>query len=217
MEPAGARWLTPGLSKCKCVSHLIQPSSKCQWDAGSVTAACSPSDFYQLTIITRTVNRHLQLSDGNSKVTYVEEDQLYPDQPDRFEVPQLLCEPAPTGRAYWEVEWGGTVYISVSYGQMGQRRDRDIVFGWDDQSWSLCCSDAGYSACHNNRKTSISSNSPASNRVAVYVDCPAGVLSFYEKVSSGSLVHLHTFNNTFTQTLYPGFAVWSLHSSVFVC
>ncbi|KAL4009455.1 hypothetical protein ACER0C_003307 [Sarotherodon galilaeus] len=39
---------------------------------------------------------------------------------------------------------------------------------------------------------------------AVYVDCPAGTLSFY-RVSSDTLIHLHTFNTTFTQTLYPGF------------
>ncbi|CAI5682229.1 unnamed protein product [Oreochromis niloticus] len=41
-------------------------------------------------------------------------------------------------------------------------------------------------------------------RAAVYVDCPAGTLSFY-RVSSDSLIHLHTFNTTFTEPLYPGF------------
>ncbi|KAL4009214.1 hypothetical protein ACER0C_003066 [Sarotherodon galilaeus] len=51
---------------------------------------------------------------------------------------------------------------------------------------------------------------------AVYVDCPAGTLSFY-RVSSDTLIHLHTFNTTFTQTLYPGFAVWSPGSSVSLC
>ncbi|MED6275516.1 hypothetical protein CHARACLAT_027277, partial [Characodon lateralis] len=50
-------------------------------------------------------------------------------------------------------------------------------------------------------------------RVAVYVDCPAGILSFY-RVSSDSLIHLHTFNTTFTEPLYAGFGLWSLGSSV---
>ncbi|KAI3363944.1 hypothetical protein L3Q82_001522 [Scortum barcoo] len=46
-------------------------------------------------------------------------------------------------------------------------------------------------------------------RVAVYVDCPAGTLSFY-RVSSDTLIHLHTFNTTFTEPLYPGFGLfWS--------
>ncbi|CAI5657096.1 unnamed protein product [Oreochromis niloticus] len=54
-------------------------------------------------------------------------------------------------------------------------------------------------------------------RVAVYVDCPAGTLSFYI-VSSDTLIHLHTFNTTFTETLYPGFWLdWSLGSSVSLC
>ncbi|CAI5657704.1 unnamed protein product [Oreochromis niloticus] len=54
-------------------------------------------------------------------------------------------------------------------------------------------------------------------RVAVYVDCPAGTLSFY-RVSSDTLIHLHTFNTTFTQTLYPGFRfLWPPGSSVSLC
>ncbi|KAL4009660.1 hypothetical protein ACER0C_003512 [Sarotherodon galilaeus] len=52
-------------------------------------------------------------------------------------------------------------------------------------------------------------------RAAVYVDCPAGTLSFY-RVSSDTLIHLHTFNTTSTQTLYPGFAL-SPGASVFLC
>uniref|UniRef100_A0AAZ1XA74 NACHT domain-containing protein n=1 Tax=Oreochromis aureus TaxID=47969 RepID=A0AAZ1XA74_OREAU len=88
VEPAGVRWLRPGLRKYSC----------------------------QLTIDTNTVNTNLQLSDNNRKVTRVEEVQSYPDHPDRFDVyPQLLCRNGLTGRCYWEVEWKGNVYISVSY------------------------------------------------------------------------------------------------------
>uniref|UniRef100_UPI0037E7B08D NLR family CARD domain-containing protein 3-like n=1 Tax=Semicossyphus pulcher TaxID=241346 RepID=UPI0037E7B08D len=57
---------------------------------------------------------------------------------------------------------------------------------------------------------------PVSNRVAVYVDCPAGTLSFY-KVSSNTLIHLHTFNTTFTEPLYPGFGLRTHKSSAFLC
>ncbi|CAI5669585.1 unnamed protein product [Oreochromis niloticus] len=192
VEPAGVRWLRPGLRKYSC----------------------------QLTIDTNTVNTKLQLSDNNRKVTHVEEVQSYPDHPDRFDVrPQLLCRNGLTGRCYWEVEWRGNVYISVSYRRIRRKGDRDCLFGWNDQSWSLECSDDGpRHVCHNNRATSISSSSSSSvsNRVAVYVDCPAGTLSFY-RVSSDSLIHLHTFNTTFTQTLYPGFSLWSPGASVSLC
>ncbi|XP_072224806.1 neoverrucotoxin subunit alpha-like [Leuresthes tenuis] len=190
VEPAGERWLTPGLRKYSC----------------------------RLTIDTNTVNRRLKLSDNNRKVTQVKEVQSYPDHPDRFNIcPQLLCRNVLTGRCYWEVEWRGEVYLSVSYRRIS-RRGRDCVFGFNDQSWSLFCSDhrSGYSVWHNDRETRISSSS-VSNRAAVYVDRPAGTLSFY-RVSSDTLIHLHTFNTTFTEEpLHPGFRVWFPGSSVSLC
>ncbi|CAK6983542.1 NLR family CARD domain-containing protein 3-like, partial [Scomber scombrus] len=81
LQPAGVRWLTPGLRKYAC----------------------------ELELDPNTMNRKLKLSDNNRKVTCVEEDQSYPDHPDRFDVwPQLLCRNDLTGRCYWEVEWRGT-------------------------------------------------------------------------------------------------------------
>uniref|UniRef100_A0AAZ1Y005 B30.2/SPRY domain-containing protein n=1 Tax=Oreochromis aureus TaxID=47969 RepID=A0AAZ1Y005_OREAU len=199
LEPAGVRWLRPGLRKYSC----------------------------QLTIDTNTVNRKLQLSDNNRKVTCVEEVQSYPDHPDRFDgCHQLLCRNGLTGRCYWEVEWTGRVWISVSYLRIRRKGNGDdCLLGDNDQSWSLRCCGDSFFARHNNRETSISSSSSSSssstssssvsNRVAVYVDCPAGTLSFY-RVSSDTLIHLHTFNTTFTEPLYPGFLVWS-DSSVSLC
>ncbi|XP_053177284.1 stonustoxin subunit beta-like, partial [Scomber japonicus] len=176
----------------------------------------------ELELDTNTTHKNLKLSDNNRKVSCVEDDQSYPDHPDRFDsCPQLLCRNDLTGRCYWEVEWRGTVFTSVTYRGIKRRGGRyDCEFGRNDQSWSLDCSDDGcYSVWQNNKKTSISSSSTTSssvsNRVAVYVDCPAGTLSFY-RVSSDTLIHLHTFNTTFTQPLYAGFGVWS-GSSVSLC
>ncbi|XP_051250150.1 NLR family CARD domain-containing protein 3-like isoform X4 [Dicentrarchus labrax] len=192
VEPAGVRWLRPGLRKYSC----------------------------ELTVDTNTVHRNIKLSDNNRKMIHVEEDQSYPDHPDRFDYwSQLLCRNGLTGRCYWEVEWRGDVDISVSYRGISRRGDsEDCLFGYNDQSWRLKCSDGRYSVCHNKRKTPISSSFPpppssssssssSSGRVAVYVDCPAGTLSFYT-VSSDTLIHLHTFNTTFTEPLYPGFGLF---------
>ncbi|CAI5669452.1 unnamed protein product [Oreochromis niloticus] len=191
VEPAGVQWLKPGLRKYSC----------------------------QLTIDTNTVNTNLQLSDNNRKVTHVKEVQSYPDHPDRFDVCQLLCRNGLTGRCYWEVEWRGDIDISVSYRSIRRKGGSDCVFGLNDQSWSLSCSDDGPQCVWHNKKTtsvvSSSSSSCVSNRVAVYVDCPAGTLSFY-RVSSDTLIHLHTFNTTFTQTLYPGFRIFA-SASVSLC
>ena len=182
----------------------------------------SPSDFCELTPDPKTVSRNLKLSDNNRKMTHVEEYQPHPNHPDRFDSwVQLLCRTGLTGRCYWQVEWRGWVYISVAYRGIGRKGNfDDSRFGRNDQSWSLKCSDdAGYSVWHNNRKTvlphSSSSSSSSSGRVAVYVDCPAGTLSFYRV--SDSLIHLHTFNTTFTEPLYPGFGFLSPGSLVSLC
>ncbi|KAM6894038.1 NLR family CARD domain-containing protein 3-like [Xenentodon cancila] len=190
VEPAGPRWLRPGLRKYSC----------------------------QLSIDTNTVNNYIKLSENNRKMTYVEEeDQSYPDHPDRFDVCQLLSREVLTGRCYWEVQRSGNVEISVSYRRIRRKGDSDdCVFGWNDHSWSLFCSDHGrYYVWHNDRETSPSSSSSVSDRVAVYVDVPAGTLSFYS-VSSDSLIHIHTFNTMFTEPLHPGFRFRS-GSSVSLC
>ncbi|XP_026217388.1 protein NLRC3-like isoform X2 [Anabas testudineus] len=179
LEPGGIQWLKPGLRKYFC----------------------------QLTIDTNTVNRKLRLSDNNEKVTYVEEDQSYPDHPDRFDHwTQLLCSTGLTGRCYWEVEREGRVDISVTYRGINRKGDKsDCWLGRNDQSWNVSCFDDGYSVCHNCQTTFIRlPSSSYSSRVAVYLDCPAGTLSFY-RVSSDKLIHLHTFKTTFTEPLYAGF------------
>ncbi|XP_032440176.1 NLR family CARD domain-containing protein 3-like [Xiphophorus hellerii] len=182
MEPGGERWMTPGLRKYSC----------------------------PLTVDLNTVNRFLKLSDKNRKVTFVEnEEQPYPDHPDRFDLNQLLCTDGLTGRSYWEVEWGGKVYVSLSYRGINRKGvNDDSWLGFNDKSWSLVCSDDGYTVWHNGEKAFIpvsSYSSSPSGRVAVYVDCPAGTLSFY-RVSSDTLIHIYTFNTKFTEPLYPGFA-----------
>ncbi|XP_041831397.1 NLR family CARD domain-containing protein 3-like [Melanotaenia boesemani] len=174
--------------------------------------------FCELEVDTNTVNPNIKLSDNNRKVTLVEEDLLYPDHPDRFDhCWQLLCRNALTGRCYWEVEWKGWLDVSVSYRGIRRRGfSDDCRFGWNDQSWSLNCSNDGFYVWHNNIRTSITSSSTSSGVVALYVDCPAGSLSFY-RVSSHSLIHLHSFNTTFPEPLYAGFRFRSPASSVTLC
>uniref|UniRef100_A0A8C7XCI4 NLR family CARD domain-containing protein 3-like n=1 Tax=Oryzias sinensis TaxID=183150 RepID=A0A8C7XCI4_9TELE len=171
-----------------------------------------------LTIDTNTVNKKLKLSDSNKKVTFVEELHSYPDHSDRFDGwSQLLCRDGLTGRCYWEVEWRGKVHVSVSSRGIKRRGDRgDCLFGLNSHSWSLSCSDdLGYSVWHDGHQT-FSSSSTSTHRVAVYVDYPVGTLSFF-RVSGHSLIHLHTFNTTFTEPLYPGFGFSLLGSSVLLC
>ncbi|XP_034535364.1 NLR family CARD domain-containing protein 3-like [Notolabrus celidotus] len=180
VDPCGEQWMKPGLRKYAC----------------------------ELTVDTNTVHRRLRLSDSNRSVTHVEEEQPYPDHADRFDFwYQLLCRDGLTGRCFWEVEWEGDVDVSVSYRGIRRRGDTpECKYGANEQSWSLICSEEhGYFVCHDDTRIVLStSSSPVSHRVAVYVDHPAGTLSFYS-VSSRALIHLHTFSTTFTEPLYAGF------------
>ncbi|XP_036417181.1 NACHT, LRR and PYD domains-containing protein 12-like [Colossoma macropomum] len=186
-----------------------------------------------LTLDPNTVNRCLSLTEGNRKVEWVDEDQSYPDHPDRFDdSEQVLSVESLTGRCYWEAEWDGErADISVSY--RGIRRkggsesrcsykyegggltiiSNDCMFGHNSHSWSLFCSahslgSNDYYVCHNNQITAHLRPPVRFNRVGVYLDWESGTLSFYSVCpGTHTLTHLHTLTTTFTEPLYTGFGV----------
>ncbi|XP_059907367.1 NACHT, LRR and PYD domains-containing protein 12-like isoform X7 [Gadus macrocephalus] len=178
-----------------------------------------------LTLDPNTAHRELSLSEDNRKVTRVGEDQSYPDHPERFDSwPQVLGREALTGRCYWEVEWDGRVEIGVTYRGITRRGEGKVSqLGGNNKSWSLYCYDGRYSAWYNGTETVPPLHPAGSTRVGVYLDRPAGSLSFYRVSpggggSSDTLTRLHTFWSSFTQEdLLPG--VWvggGLGSSVSV-
>lgn len=169
----------------------------------------STSDFCQLSLDPNTADRDLSLSDDNRQVTVVKEPFL--DRPERFDSwKQLLCTEGLTGRCYWEVQWKGRVSIGVTYRGIKRREDSDdCCIGMNYQSWSLLCSAQGYTPWHKNTPIAITPPPPSdSNRVGVYLDWPAGTVSFYcisSTVSSTKRIHLYTFHSTFNEPLYPAF------------
>ncbi|XP_016533362.1 NACHT, LRR and PYD domains-containing protein 3-like [Poecilia formosa] len=197
------QWKLANLSLDQGGEHRLKPDVRKYWG--------------ELEVDMNSVNRHLRLSDNNTEIRQVEDEQPYPDHPNRFQTCwQLMCRNGLTGRCYWEVEWKGAVLISVSCkGIKRSGKSEDCRFGRNDQSWTLECSDVfGFAVWHVNRETTIPSPS-APHRVGVYLDHPAGTLSFYN-VSFGRLKHLYTFCATFTEPVYPSFGLWS-GASVSLC
>ncbi|XP_039608618.1 tripartite motif-containing protein 16-like isoform X2 [Polypterus senegalus] len=174
-----------------------------QWDIMTRT----PSDFCPLTLDINTAHKRLRLSEGNKKVTCERTKAEYPDHPDRFDYwGQVLCREALTGtRCYWEVECSGDfMRIGVAYKGLSRKGDGvECGIGYNDKSWSLVCSHSQYSVWYNMKRTLISA--PYSPRIGVYLDWPAGSLSFYSV--SHTMTLLHRFNTSFTEPLYPGFSV----------
>ncbi|KAM6935851.1 neoverrucotoxin subunit beta-like [Lycodopsis pacificus] len=172
----------------------------------------------ELTLDQTTANRMLIVSGNNNKVSVSRKTQPYPDNPERFDHwKQLLCTDGLTGRCYWEVQWEGHVNIAVAYKGIRRRGDsNDCCLGMNDHSWSLSCSPGGYSILHG--KSSEHINVRPLNRVGVYLDWSAGTLSFF-RISSDKRTHIHTFNTTFKEPVYPAFMfkIYPRNSSVSLC
>lgn len=176
-----------------------------------VSSACllSPSVTCDLHLDPDTAYRKLLVSDDRKSVKTVKDYQPYPDHPGRFDCfCQLLCSTPLPPRCYWEVDWIGAVHIAVSdQGIQRKGNSSSCKFGMNHQSWSLSCSVGGYTVWHNNNVTDLMLHpSLITSRAAVFLDVPAGTLSFY-RVASGVPLHLHTFKIVFTEPLYAGFGI----------
>ncbi|XP_051747434.1 NACHT, LRR and PYD domains-containing protein 12-like isoform X2 [Ctenopharyngodon idella] len=215
----------PGDSGVKLLSEKLDDPN-CTLDklnvdhGGEIRITPVPRRYsHQFTLDLNTVNEHLRLSQRNSVITYTKTElQSYPDHPDRFDVYQALCRESVSDRhCYWEIEWSGHVFISVSYKSISRKGwGNECLFGRNVQSWSLEGSRSSYSFRHNDIRTYLPVKSIISRtgvneedyyRVGVYVDHSAGTLSFYS-VSGDTMSLIHTVQTTFTQPLYPGFRVY---------
>ncbi|KAL0993773.1 hypothetical protein UPYG_G00113770 [Umbra pygmaea] len=170
--------------------------------------------FCQLRLDPNTAYRELHLSDSSRKVIRTRDLQPYADNPERFDsFAQVLCREALSGgRFYWEIEWSGEFSMGVAYKGISRKGKGSLcLLGYNDKSWSLLCSETGYSAWHNRVDKSI--NAPHSPRIGVYLDHSEGVLAFYS-IGNSHMTLLHRFETTFMEPLYPGFGVGT---SVKIC
>ncbi|XP_072529392.1 uncharacterized protein [Salminus brasiliensis] len=176
----------------------------------------------KLTLDPNTAHTRLSLSDENRKVQRVEEQIFYLDHSKRFKHwEQVLSVESLTGRCYWEAEWSESgVYVAVSYRGISREEDSGVSgFGLNNQSWSLYCSDKRFTFRHDEKETVVlpSRSRSRCRRVGVYLDWPAGALSFYSiSPNTHTVTHLHTFYAMFTEPLHAGFRV-DYGSSVWMC
>uniref|UniRef100_A0A8C4TI69 Uncharacterized protein n=1 Tax=Erpetoichthys calabaricus TaxID=27687 RepID=A0A8C4TI69_ERPCA len=177
------------VSRSGGTKHYITSQMTAEYSTHFLFASLLYSDSFPLTLDPNTANRWLQLSEGNKMVTFEKTVTGYPDHPDRFDKSfQVLGKEGLSESCfYWEVEWTG---------------DRCLL-GFSDKSWCLSCSCSSFSVWHNNKKTYIFA--PFSRRIGVFLDCPAGSLSFYSVSDTTTL--MYRFNASFTEPLYPGFWV----------
>ncbi|XP_031154961.1 stonustoxin subunit beta-like [Sander lucioperca] len=177
-----------------------------------------------LNLDPNTANGWLILSEGNKKAT-AGAWQSYPDHPERFtNILQVLCKESLSGKHYWEVEWSKNhincccVNIAVAYKEIERKSGNlESQFGRNTKSWAFQFNNDSILALKNNQDMwSSPYPSDGCNRVGVYLDWPAGTLSFY-RVSSNTLRHLYTFHTTFTEPVYPGLLVSLEQNDAYLC
>ncbi|XP_076142937.1 NACHT, LRR and PYD domains-containing protein 3-like [Alosa pseudoharengus] len=117
---------------------------------------------------------------------------------------QVECVPYLSGaRFYWEMDWTGGGYIGVRHHRTlrHERTPTNSVrrFLTDSQF------DHHFLICHPSLSSGTSRVIPDPQRVGVYLDWPAGTVSFYS-VSSRERIWLQTIHTTFSAPVTPYFA-----------
>ncbi|XP_070779704.1 NLR family CARD domain-containing protein 3-like [Enoplosus armatus] len=155
-----------------------------------------------LTLDLNTAGKMIILTEENKKATLVNEKQPYPDNPERFNGHQVLCEEGLTGRHYWEVECDSSADVGVAYKSIDRVADysSEITLGQNEKSWCWFHNGSFY---HNNSCQEFMDCVTVRSTIGVYLDWPAGILSFFE-VFPDTLTHLYTVRTTFTEPLHPG-------------
>ncbi|XP_067899249.1 E3 ubiquitin/ISG15 ligase TRIM25-like [Heterodontus francisci] len=152
----------------------------------------------------KTANWNLVLSDDLRSVTWTEQERPYPPHPERFQhYPQVLCSQGfSSGSHSWEVETDGNHWgIGIVCGSV-EREGENSYLGNSCKSWCLYCYFGYPYAWHSSRFISLPQIQPKS-RIRVQLDYEAETVSFYQVTDS--LAHLHTFQTTFTECIFPAF------------
>ncbi|KAA0702901.1 Neoverrucotoxin subunit beta [Triplophysa tibetana] len=174
---------------------------------------CLRKYAFQLTVDKNTLHPRLMLSEDTQTISETTVEQKYPDHPDRFKLfPEFLCTEPLSGRSYFELEYKGGIALAVAYKTFDRTEN---IMGVNNQFPSLHCLNGNLKLWQNNVITCEFPVSVRSTRIAVYVDWAAGSLTYYS-IRNGTVIHLHTHHNSFTQDLYVGFVLLP-NSSVTLC
>ncbi|XP_056599096.1 stonustoxin subunit beta-like [Triplophysa dalaica] len=205
-KDSGVKLLSDLLKDSCCQLHKLNTDH-----GGASRIRCTLRKYVcDLTLDPNTAHTCLVLSAGNKIASRVKEKQPYPDHSERFEhYEQVLCRESLTGRCYWEAKYTGEWdRMSVTYNTINRKGGSDCMFGQNDKSWCISCTGDVLTAWHNSKPTDARAPSGQAKAIGVYLDWPAGTISFYSVSNMDTLTHLHTFDSTFTEPLYARFSIF---------
>ncbi|XP_053300182.1 E3 ubiquitin-protein ligase TRIM39 [Pleuronectes platessa] len=157
----------------------------------------------------KTAHPFLSVSEDRKQVRHTDKLQEVPDNPKRFDrVANVLAkESFGSGRCYWEVEVGEKLEWSLGVVKKSINRKGKFTVCPANGFWTLSLRAGGQFVANTSPITPLALE-PKPRKVGVFVDYPAGRVSFY---CAESGVHIHTFTDTFTDRLHPFFGPGRLH------
>ncbi|KAM8921397.1 butyrophilin subfamily 2 member A2-like [Pelodytes ibericus] len=160
-----------------------------------------------ISLDANTAHPLLVLSEDHSYVKHGSTEQDVPDTPERFSTNPcvLAAEGFLSGRHYWEAE----VVTDGGGWDIGAAKETVRKKGWIRLSpkegiWALRLGRDQYQALTAPYSTQLPIRDRA-RKIGVYLDYEEGILSFF---NVDSMKHVYTFNDTFTEKIYPFFNVW---------
>ncbi|XP_062395077.1 E3 ubiquitin-protein ligase TRIM35-like isoform X1 [Sardina pilchardus] len=156
-----------------------------------------------------TADPRLNLSDDLTSVTYSDERQQLPDNPERFN--WYLCVLGSEGLLYgthsWDVDVGDSTLWMLGVAAESNQRKGLIFF--NSGVWCVLHMDGKYKSRSSGQTGSPLPVNGKLRRVRVQLDLAKGAVSFSDAAHD---THLHTFRHTFSERVFPFFFNWCAQS-----
>ncbi|XP_061435229.1 tripartite motif-containing protein 75-like isoform X1 [Lethenteron reissneri] len=169
----------------------------------SKSYGCSP------TLNAASSHPHLQISEDRRTVKQIRSSQTSPNE-SRSQV--LGYESFSSGRRYWEVDVSncrkccvGVAFKTMPHNGVG----KECWLGQNSMSWCLEKDGSTIKVLHGGVEFFKREKSWGFNKVAIFLDWEARLLSFYRH---GTTELLHSFHHHFTQPLVPAVGLWCSES-----
>ncbi|CAL8326270.1 unnamed protein product [Lota lota] len=155
-----------------------------------------------------TAQKSLVLSEDGRQVRYDERKSSQAESSKRFNPALfvLASEGLGSGRHYWEVEVGRKTAWTLGVARGSARRKGDINLSPEGGFWCLWLKNGELKALASSRVPLAMASQPA--KVGIFLDYDGGQVSFYDVKAR---LHLYTFVDTFSESLYPIFSPCLVH------
>ncbi|KAM9827396.1 zinc finger protein RFP [Neosynchiropus ocellatus] len=157
-----------------------------------------------VTLDCNSAHPRLIVSGDMKSVKCVDRNQLLPDNIERFD--RVVCvlgsQAISAGRHYWEVLVGGKTDWDLGVARQSINRKGKINVNPSNGYWFLSLRDKSKYAFRTEPSTDIDMNLRP-HKIGIFVDYENGQVSFY---NVDARVHIYTFNDTFTECIFPFFS-----------